>query len=197
VSFPLSFPRLRGPPVYAVPRKPHAVNIDDGQRRKADCDQHPGSTEVTRDYTRERKDNASLHARRQTGRCGLNRRNWIFPQMRIAATMTRSSHIRYSVWRGEPSNCKVRVSGSPAKYFFKASLKTLPAGAASRNNVIDDLNFIASTGPKIRSAERLSTAFTSSVHRISLGPRTACAGYASASARDEIANRCDIALLPR
>src|ERR1051326_7827326 len=90
----------------------------------------------------------------------------------------------------------VHSSPRPPKYFLTASSNTRASFATAPNNVIDDRNFIASTGPKMPSIARPSTRFTSSVHSTSLGPSTACARYASASSRDPIPNFSAIQLRP-
>src|SRR5262245_66431921 len=69
----------------------------------------------------------------------------------------------------------VRSSALPSKYLSSASWKTSSSSAASRNSVIDDRNFIASTDPKMSGAERFGTLFTSAGHWTRRAPTTGSA----------------------
>ena len=68
---------------------------------------------------------------------------------------------------------------------------------AAANSVIDERSFMASTGPKIRSADLPSVSATMPAHSRSRGPSIGWARYALASASEEIANSRAIALRPR
>jgi len=70
-------------------------------------------------------------------------------------------------------------------------MKILVSSEALANKVIEDLNFSSSGPSKICSIDRPSTCSTRSVHCLSRGPRIGCLKYASASERDEIANKFD------
>lgn len=65
----------------------------------------------------------------------------------------------------------------PLKYFASTSWKTLSPGssAAAANSVMDERSFMASTGPKIRSADLPSVSATMRAHSRSRGPSTGCA----------------------
>ena len=71
------------------------------------------------------------------------------------------------------------------------------SGAALANSVIEERNFISSTGPKICRAVRPSTLNVRAAHSRSLGPRTGCDRNAEASSREEIANLTAVGLCPR
>jgi len=62
----------------------------------------------------------------------------------------------------------------PSKYFASTARKTFSPGSSSAaaNSVIDERSFMASTGPKIRSADLPSVSATMRAHSRSLGPST-------------------------
>ena len=65
------------------------------------------------------------------------------------------------------------------------------------DSVIDDCNFIASTGPKMSTALEPALVVRICAHSTSRGPRTGCARYALASACPEIAYSLEMLLRPR
>ena len=89
----------------------------------------------------------------------------------------------------------VSGSGCPSKYCSSAYLNSWQSGSATPNRLIEDLNFMASVSPKIVTADRPRTAFTSFVHSTSLAPSTGVADTESPrsmrrSRNDSTSNSC-------
>ena len=72
----------------------------------------------------------------------------------------------------DASRSSVAWSGSPSKYWASTAVKAGSVGAAAAKSVMQERSFIASTGPRIRSAVLPVTAATAAVHARSRGPST-------------------------
>ena len=98
--------------------------------------------------------------------------NALDPATRTPAATAGRAQGRAGLPPALQSRASVASSGRPSKYRVSSAPKLGSSGAAAANSVMQERSFIASTGPRIRSAVPSSTAATAPAHSRRRGPST-------------------------